>query len=213
MPGHDHKGLLVGHNLEVFLDQPVLHPILADLTGLAVGYKLIGIERDVKVQIVVDHDLEGFGFDAVALVFVDGLAVQLALRTEAVAIDPAPLLQLQGKFLCHLSVVLLGDIAQGIGDGPLFVLLGEVRFAPWRSAVLRIKGRIAGKLVVQTNGDGGSGIKFHDEPSFGYGYYVKSGIKASIADNSVSERTRASTCSRSGFSSRSSGQKSTTART
>ena len=59
---------------EVFLDQAVLHPVLAHLAGLAVGDQLIGIEGDVEVQVVVYHHLEGLALDAGALVLVDGLA-------------------------------------------------------------------------------------------------------------------------------------------
>ena len=76
-PDFDDEGLVVGEDLEVLLDQAVLHPVLADLAGLAVGGQLIGVEGDVEVEVVVDHDLDGPALDAGALVLVDGLAVEL----------------------------------------------------------------------------------------------------------------------------------------
>ena len=78
------QSLLVSHDLQVLLDQAVLHPVLADLAGLTVGDQLIGIQSDIEVQVVVDHHLEGLALGALALVLLDGLAVDAALGTVAV---------------------------------------------------------------------------------------------------------------------------------
>ena len=115
--GHDHQGLLVRHDLQIFLDEPVLHPVLTHLPRLAVGHQLIGVQGHVEVQVVVHHHLEGLGLYAVAPILVDGLAVQFPLRPEAIAVDPAVLLQLPGKLPGHLQMVVRVDIPQGVADG------------------------------------------------------------------------------------------------
>ena len=165
MPAHDHQGLLVGHDLQVFLDEPVLHPVLAHLSGFAVGHQLVGIQGHVKVQVVVDHHLEGTGLHAVSLVLLDGLAVELPLGAEAVAVDPAVLLELPGEFLGHLLMVLGRDVAQGVADGQGLVGLGELCFPPGGPADAGGEGRIGGQVIVQTDGDGVIGIEFHGTAS------------------------------------------------
>ena len=152
--GHDDQCLLVGHDLEIFADQTVLHPVLADLSGLAVGDKLIGIERDVEIQIVVDHHLKRPGFDAVSAVFVDGPAEKAALRAEAVAVNTAVLVQLLREFLRHLRVVVGMDITQRVADGEGLVGLSQMGFAARCAAAARNEGRIFRKLVVETDGHG-----------------------------------------------------------
>ena len=149
--GFDDEGLVVGEHLEVFFNQAVLHPVLADLSGLAVGGQLIGVEGDVEVEVVVDHDLEGLALDAVALVLVDRFAVDFPLRAEAVAVDAAVLLQLLRELLGHLFVVVGVDVAQGVFDGELLIGLGEVGFAVRRTADALDEGRVFGKLIVQFN--------------------------------------------------------------
>ena len=128
--GHNHQGLLVRHDLQIFLDEPVLHPVLAHLPRLAIGHQLIGVQGHVKVQVVVDHHLEGLGLYAVAPILVDGLAVQLPLRPEAIAVDPAMLLQLPGKLPCHLQMMVRVDVPQGVADGQGLVRLGQMRLPP-----------------------------------------------------------------------------------
>ena len=159
--GHDHQGLLVGHHLQVLLDEAILHPVLADLSGLPVGHQLIGVEGHVEVQVVVDHHLEGPGLHAVSPVLVDGPAPDPPLRAEAVAVDPAVLGQLPGKLRRHLLVVLGRDVAQGVADGQGLVRLGEVGLPPGSPAAARHKGRVLRQLVVQPDGHGGAGIVFH----------------------------------------------------
>ncbi len=150
--GHDHQRLLVGQLLQILLDEAVLHPVLADLAGLAVGHQLVRVQRHVEVQVVVDHHLDGAAFDALALVLVNGLAVQLALRTETVAVDAAVLLELLGKLPGHLGVMVRMDIAQGVLDGQSLVGLGQLRLAPGRPAVAALHPGIRRQVVVQLDG-------------------------------------------------------------
>ena len=154
MAGHDHQGLLIGQLLQILLDEPVLHPVLADLAGLAVGHQLIGIEGHIKVQVVVDHDLDGLAFHALALVLVDGLAGKLALRTEAVAVNSALLLQLLGKFLCHLRMVIGVNVAQRVFDRQSLIRFAELGFPAGSPAVAGIHLGILRQLIVQLNGHG-----------------------------------------------------------
>ena len=154
MAGHDDQRLLVGQLLEVLLDEAVLHPVLADLTGLTVGDQLIGIERNVEVEVVVDHDLNGAALDALALVLVDGLAVELALGTEAIAVDAAVLLELGGELLGHLLVMVGVDVAQSVLDGERLIGLGQVGFAAGCAAIAGFHLRVLGKIVVQLDRHG-----------------------------------------------------------
>ena len=147
-----HQGLLVGEGLQIFLDEAILHPVLADLAGLAVGGELVGVQSHVEVQVVVDHDLDGPALDAVALVFVDGLSVELAGGAEAVAVDAAVLLQLLGELLGHLGVMVGMDVPKGVLDGQGLVGLGHMGFPAGRPAIARLQGGILRKLIVQMNG-------------------------------------------------------------
>jgi len=56
-----HQSLVRAHHLQVFHDELILHPVLADLAGLAISHELIRIKGDIKIQIVVDHHLQGAG--------------------------------------------------------------------------------------------------------------------------------------------------------
>ena len=109
-----YERLVLRDDFKIFFDEEVLHPVLADLPGLSVGDELVRIERHVEVEVVVDHYLEGFAFDALALIFVDGFAVELSFRTEAVAVDASVLLVFLEELGGELFVVLLGDVAQRV---------------------------------------------------------------------------------------------------
>jgi len=52
--GRDHQRLGLAHLLQILLDQPVLHPVLEHLAGLAVGDQLVGVQGDREIKIVVD---------------------------------------------------------------------------------------------------------------------------------------------------------------
>ena len=133
--GHNHQRLLIGHDLQILLDEPVLHPVLAHLPRLAVGHQLIGVQGHVEVQVVVHHHLECLGLYAVAPILVDGLAVQLPLRPEAISVDPAMLLQLPGKLPCHLQMMVRVDVPQGVADGQRLVCLGQTGLPPGLPAI------------------------------------------------------------------------------
>ena len=152
MAGHHNQSLLVRHDLQVLLDQTVLHPVLAHLSGLAVGHQFIGVQRHLEVQVVVDHHLERFALDAVAFIFVDGLAVQLSLWPETVSIDTTVFLQFLGKLLCHLLMMIRMDIAQGVLNGQYLVGLSQMGFTAGGTAVALFKSGIFRQFIVQVNG-------------------------------------------------------------
>ena len=56
--GFHNQGLILRQFFEIFFDEPILQPVLAYRSGLTVGNQFIWIERDVKVEIVVDHHLK-----------------------------------------------------------------------------------------------------------------------------------------------------------
>jgi hypothetical protein len=114
MPRLDDERLVAREDFEIPLDEPVLHPVLADLSRLSVGDEFIGVERDVEVEVVVDHDLESFAFDAFAPVLVDRTAPYPALRAESVAVDPPARAQFLEKFRREPFVMLLGDVPEGV---------------------------------------------------------------------------------------------------
>ena len=90
MAGFHDQGLIPGQLFQIALDQLILHPVLANLTGFSIGYELIWVQGHIKIQIVIDHDLKRPAFDAVALILVDGPALDGAWRPEAITIDSAP---------------------------------------------------------------------------------------------------------------------------
>ena len=147
--GHNHQRLLIGHDLQILLDEPVLHPVLAHLARFAVGHQLIGIQGHVEIQVVVHHHLEGPGLCAVAPILVDGLAVKRALRPEAIPVDPAVLLQLPGKLPRHLQMVVRVDIPQGVADGQRLVRRGQMRLPPGSPPDPLPEGGIWGQVVIQ----------------------------------------------------------------
>ena len=152
MAGHDNQCLLVGQNLKVLLDQLVLHPVLAYLTGLAVGYQLVGIEGDLRAQVVINHYLESLTLNAVALVFVNGLAVDFLLRHEAVSVDTASGEELFHELRSQLLMKLFGNIAKGVLQGQLLLMVGKFKISHGCTAKVRIKLRILWKYRVQFNG-------------------------------------------------------------
>ena len=166
MAGKDGQRLLPGQLLQIGHNEPVLHPVLADLAGLAVGHQLIGIEGHIKIQIVVDHHLNGPALDAVSFIFVDGAAPDPAPGPEAIAVDAAVLLQLPGKLLRHLGVELGRDVAQRVFDGQRLVLRRKPGLPAGRAADARFKGRMLRKAAVfQQDGACVDGVQLHDSAS------------------------------------------------
>ncbi|KAF5078551.1 hypothetical protein DSECCO2_139590 [anaerobic digester metagenome] len=72
---HDHQRLLICQDLQILFNQAVLHPVLADLPRFAIGHQLVGIQRHVEIEVILDHDLKRLTLGAVALVLLNGLAV------------------------------------------------------------------------------------------------------------------------------------------
>ena len=68
MSAVENERLFVGHHFEIFFDEAVLHPVLADLARFAVSYEFVRIKRCREVEVVVYHYLERFAFDAVSFV-------------------------------------------------------------------------------------------------------------------------------------------------
>ena len=117
------------HDLEIALDQQVLHPVLTDLARFAVGDQLVGVEGDVEIQIVVDHHLHRPRLGDAADVGVDRFAREPARRTVAVTVDPAPGSQLVEELRRHDLVVLLGHVAQSVFERDDRVVSVEVEAA------------------------------------------------------------------------------------
>ena len=112
--GFHNQGLVFGHFFQVPFDQVVLRPVMADAAGFPVGNQFVRIQGYFKVQVVVDHDLEGFASGAFAFVFVDGFAVNPAFRTETIAVNPAPGSQFFQKFRNQFIMIFFRNVAQGI---------------------------------------------------------------------------------------------------
>jgi len=151
-----HQRLLPGEHLQVALDEAVLHPILADLAGLAVGHQLVRVEGHIEVQVVVDHHLEGLPLEAASLVLVDGSPPDPARGAEAVAVDAAARLQLVEELRGQRRMPLGRHVAER-------VLQGEDGFAPvqgvsavGRAADARFERGRRRQLAAQADGHGGA---------------------------------------------------------
>ena len=129
--GRDHESLSLGHLLQILFDQPVLHPVLEHLPRLAVGDELVGIESNVKVQVVVDVELEGPGLQDAAIL-VDRPSFDVVIGSGGrcldvaspvirprpwpvpVAVDAATLSQLRQELRRQRLVQRGGNVAEGI---------------------------------------------------------------------------------------------------
>ena len=78
-----------------------------------------------KVQVVVDHNLEGFACQAVSFVFIDRLAVDAAFRSVSVCIYSAVGLELFHEFRRELFVELLRYIAERVSQSDLRLRFGQ----------------------------------------------------------------------------------------
>ena len=160
MPGSDHQGLGVGHLLQVLLHQPVLHPVLEHLPGLAVRHQLIRIQRDGEIQVVVDVELQRPGLeDTPVRVDRPGLDVPVGAdalltgpRPESVAVDAAPLPKLGEELGRHHLVQRRRDVAQSVPEGQRG-LPGRQRTAPvGRAADARRERGRQGQFIRKTQG-------------------------------------------------------------
>ena len=100
---HDDQGGVLGELGEVFLDEPVLQPIVADATGLTVGDEFVGIKGDVEVEVIVNLHLEGLALGTTTLVIVDGASLDMPGWTPPVSVDAA----IRTQFLEELRSSLL----------------------------------------------------------------------------------------------------------
>ena len=114
MSGLNDQCLLRSKFFEILLDQKVLHPVLTNLSGFTISNKLIGIQRDIKTEIVVNHYLKGFAFHTFATIFINRSGFQIACGTEAVSVNSPTGTQFFHKFRCQLLMQFQGDIAQCI---------------------------------------------------------------------------------------------------
>ena len=146
MPRLDDQRRVALDLLEIALDEAVLHPVLADLAGLAVGDELVGVEGDLEVEVVVDHHLEGSALDALAFVLAYRPAADRARGPEAIAVDPPSRPKLGEELGRHLLLPFGLDVAQGVREGCLLLRWREGRVALGRAAHERVEGGIGGEL-------------------------------------------------------------------
>jgi len=107
----------------------ILHPVLTDLTGFSVSDQLIRVQRDIKVQVVVDHDLKRPALDTAAAVFIDRPAFDMTFGPEPVTVYPSPGEQFFQKFGCQLVMPFFGNVTQGVFQGELSIFLIEREMA------------------------------------------------------------------------------------
>ena len=134
MSGAYDQRLILLHLLQIFLNQAVLHPVLAHLSRLAICNKLIGIQSHIKIQIIINHELDCLAGQASASVCFDRLCLNQAVRAETVTINFPSRLQLLIKFLRQFSVIFFRNITERILDRQLFIAEGKLRLPLWRPA-------------------------------------------------------------------------------
>ena len=143
--------LLLRQFLQIFLDQPVLKPVLADGSSLAVGDQLIGIQSHLEIQIVIDHDLEGLPGQTLSLIFIDGLSVDSAFRTITVRIYTAVCCQFFHELRRQLLVQLFRHITQSVLQRDFRLRLSKPESPVRRSPDSLLKFRIIGIFISQLN--------------------------------------------------------------
>ena len=114
MPRLDHECLLVRQYFEVLLDQAVLHPVLTDLSGLAICNQLVWIKSDIETKIVIDHHLEGFSLQTSAFILIDRFGLQISLRPVTISVDAATGHQLFHKLRSQYFMQFFGNITERI---------------------------------------------------------------------------------------------------
>ena len=155
--------------LEYLYEHNVHVDLMSDQTSCHVpydgGYCPQGLTFAQRTE-MLDKDPEGFRklvdktlqhhYETVSYthLLVDGLAVELALGTEAIAVDAAVLLELGGELLGHLLVMVGVDVAQSVLDGERLIGLGQVGFAAGCAAIAGFHLRVLGKIVVQLDRHG-----------------------------------------------------------
>ena len=111
MPAFDNERLVIGKDFKVLFYQAILHPILAHLPRLTVSDKFVRVKGYVETKIIVYHHLKGLTLDAASFVFVDGLCLEVALRTVAVAVNASARTKFFHKFRSECFVQFFRDVA------------------------------------------------------------------------------------------------------
>ena len=87
---------------------------MADRARFTVGYKLVWVEGDIEVKVVVYHNLHGLCCKALTLVLIYGFSVNVSCRTIAVSINSAVGKKLIQKLRSQLFVKFFRYIAEGV---------------------------------------------------------------------------------------------------
>ena len=117
MSGLNHKCLLIRQYFEILLDQPVLHPVLANLPGFAIRDQFVWIEGDIETEIVVNHHLESLSLQALSLILVARLSFQVSFRPITVSVNAAAGHQLFHKLRSQHFMQLFGNVTERILQG------------------------------------------------------------------------------------------------
>ena len=80
--------MLVCDFFEVVLYKLILHPVLANLPGFAVGNQLVWIKRNLKIKIVVYHELKGLSGQTLSFIFAYFFGFNFFMWTIPIAINP-----------------------------------------------------------------------------------------------------------------------------
>ena len=149
MTGLNNESLVFGKLFKIFFDKAVLQPVLAGLTCFAVGNKFIGVKRNLEIKVVVNHDLKSLAFNAFALVFIDGFAVNPSLGTIAIGIDSAAGFEFFHEFGSKRFMEFLGNIAQCVAQRKLSLCGSEAETSVRCAAIALFHFRILRKSVVK----------------------------------------------------------------
>src|SRR5699024_4492902 len=89
MSAHHDQCMMMSQLLQIFLNQLILHPILAYLSGLSISNQFIRIKGYFMIQIIIDHYLEGFSLNTFSLIFINRFSINPLLRHETVSVNAA----------------------------------------------------------------------------------------------------------------------------
>ena len=103
--------------------------------------------RHSGVQVVLDHQHDRRGLLALGRVMIDRPGMHRMLRTQAVHVDAAVVLQLLRELRCQRGVVLRMEVAQGIAQGELLLFCGKDVLALGRVTHRRVKRARRGKDI------------------------------------------------------------------
>jgi len=145
MTAFHYESLILGKLLKIQLDKLILHPVLTHLSGLSIRDKLIGIESHIEAEIIVDHHLEGFALQALALIFIYGLGLEIALGTETVAVYSAASAELFKELGRELLMKRGMNVAQSVAESYCGFLGSECETAVWSAAYALHKSGIFGQ--------------------------------------------------------------------